>query len=324
VIIWLWAGFVIMILFLLALDLGVLNRKEHIISIREAFLWSAFWIVLSFIFSGVIYFLYEHHILGIGLHSNASVNGHQAFFEYLTGYIIEKSLSLDNIFVIALIFSYFKVPAIYQHRVLFWGILGAIILRGIMILAGSALINNFSWIVYVFGGFLIFTALRMLKSNHEKIEPDKNLFVKIARKIYPVTKEYDGRNFFINLNGKRAATPLFIALLVVESSDVLFAVDSIPAIFAITRDPFIVFTSNIFAILGLRSLYFALAAMIAKFYYLKYSLVIILIFVGIKMLLTDYYHISTLISLLVIGGILAIGVLASIYKSKKLLNSSIK
>jgi tellurite resistance protein TerC len=202
--------------------------------------------------------------------------------------------------------------------VLFWGIVGAIVFRGLMITAGAVLINNFSWIVYVFGGFLIITALRMLKSDHTKIDPDNNLFVRIAHRIFPVVNEYHGKNFFVKINNKKAATPLLIALLVVESSDLIFAVDSIPAIFAITRDPFIVFTSNIFAILGLRSLYFALAAMISKFYYLKYSLVLILIYVGIKMLLTYYYHIPTLISMLVIAGIFVIGIIASIYRNKKL------
>ena len=313
----LWAGFILLIIFLLALDLGVLNKKEHVIGIKEALLWSAFWIFLSLVFSVFVYFIYENHLFDIGLTLNETLSGRQAFIQYITGYVIEKSLSLDNIFVIALIFGYFKVPAIYQHRVLFWGIVGAVVLRGVMILAGAVLINNFTWIVYVFGGFLIITAIIMLKSNHEDIDPDHNILVKIARKFYPVTKEYHGKNFFTIVNNKKAATPLFIALLVVESSDVLFAVDSIPAIFAITRDPFIVFTSNIFAILGLRSLYFALAAMITKFYYLKYSLVIILMYVGVKMLLTYYYHIDTLISLTVIGGILIIGVLASVYKNKK-------
>jgi tellurite resistance protein TerC len=313
----LWAGFIVLIIFLLALDLGVLNRKEHVIGIKEALLWSGFWIFLSLLFSVLVYFIYENHLFDIGLTLNETLSGRQAVIQYITGYVIEKSLSLDNIFVIALIFGYFKVPAIYQHRVLFWGIVGAVVLRGVMILAGAVLINNFTWIVYVFGGFLIITAIRMLKSNHEEIDPDHNLLVKIARKIYPITKEYHGKNFFTIVNNKKAATPLFIALLVVESSDILFAVDSIPAIFAITRDPFIVFTSNIFAILGLRALYFALAAMIVKFYYLKYSLVVILMYVGIKMLLTYYYHIDTLVSLSVIGGVLFLGVIASMYKNKK-------
>lgn len=313
----LWAGFILLIIFLLALDLGVLNKKEHVIGIKEALLWSAFWIFLSLLFSAVIYFMYENHLFDIGLTLNESLSGRQAFIQYLTGYIIEKSLSLDNIFVIALIFSYFKVPAIYQHRVLFWGIVGAVVLRGVMILAGAVLINNFTWIVYVFGGFLIITALRMLKSNHEEIDPDKNVLVKFARKLFPITNEYHGKNFFITVKNKRAATPLFIALLVVESSDVLFAVDSIPAIFAITRDPFIVFTSNIFAILGLRALYFALAAMITKFYYLKYSLVIILLYVGVKMILTYYYHINSIISLTIIIVVLLSGIIASIIKRKR-------
>ena len=202
----LWAGFIVLVILLLALDLGVLNRKEHVIGIKEALLWSAFWIFLSLLFSILVYFIYENHLFDIGLTLNESLSGHQAFIQYLTGYIIEKSLSLDNIFVIALIFGYFNVPAIYQHRVLFWGIVGAVVLRGVMILAGAVLINNFSWIVYVFGGFLIITAIRMLKSKHEKIDPDKNILVKFARKIYPVTNEYHGKNFFVKINNKKFAT----------------------------------------------------------------------------------------------------------------------
>ncbi|KAA3662546.1 MAG: TerC family protein [Calditrichaeota bacterium] len=311
--IWLWIGFLSFVIIMLALDLGVFHRKIHVIKMREAFMWSAFWIALALLFNVLLYFMYEHHWLGIGADVGHQLSGQRAALQFFTGYVIEKSLSLDNIFVIALIFAYFKVPAIYQHRVLFWGILGALVLRGIMIAAGAALIQRFSWMIYVFGGFLILTAVKMLIARHDNLEPDKNPIVKLVRRLYPVTSEFDGQRFFTMKNGQRVATPLFIALIVVESSDVLFAVDSIPAIFAVTLDPFIVFTSNVFAILGLRSLYFALAAMMEKFRYLKMSLVFILAYVGVKMLLLHYFPIPALVSLSIIGGILLVGMLASMY-----------
>ncbi|KAA3620045.1 MAG: TerC family protein [Calditrichaeota bacterium] len=314
--IWLWIGFLLFVLIMLALDLGVFHRKLHVINIKEAFLWSAFWITLALLFNVFLYFAYENHWLGIGSEIGHELGGKKAALQFFTGYVIEKSLSLDNIFVIALIFAYFKVPALYQHRVLFWGILGALILRGVMIAAGAALIQKFSWMVYVFGAFLILTAVKMLIARHDNLEPDKNPLVKLVRRFYPVSSEFDGQHFFTTRNGERAATPLFIALVVVESSDVLFAVDSIPAIFAVTLDPFIVFTSNVFAILGLRSLYFALAAMMEKFRYLKMSLVFILAYVGVKMLIIHYFPIPTWVSLAVIGGILLVGVLASIYGNR--------
>ena len=312
----LWVGFLILILALLALDLGVLNRKAHVIKAKEALLWTAFWVFLSLIFNVVIYYMYQHHWLGIGEHVGGEVSGGDAALKFFTGYLIEKSLSLDNIFVIALIFSYFKVAAMYQHRVLFWGILGALIMRGIMILAGVALIQKFIWMVYVFGGMLIITSIKMLTTRHDKLEPEKNPLVKFTRRLYPVSPKFEGKHFFTRIGGKRAITPLFLVLLVIESTDVLFAIDSIPAIFAITYDPFIVFTSNVFAILGLRSLYFALAAVIEKFKYVKFSLMIILAYVGIKMILTYHYKIPTYISLIVICVLLVVGILASIYGSK--------
>ena len=314
----LWSFFIILILGLLALDLGVFNKKLHVIEIKEALYWSAFWITLALLFSIVIYFMYEHHWFSAGIENEFLLSGKQAALQYITGYLIEKSLSLDNIFVIALIFGYFNVPREYQHRVLFWGILGAIVLRAAMILAGALLISNFAWMIYVFGGFLIFTAIKMLVSSNHKVDPDKNPLVKLAQRFYPVSKNYDGMHFITIENGRKHITPLFVALLVVEGSDVMFAVDSIPAIFAITKDPFIVFTSNIFAILGLRSLYFALAAMIEKFLYLKYSLVIILAYVGVKMLLSGYYHIPALASLIVILFLLAAGILLSILLKRKI------
>lgn len=309
---WLWIGFLIFVLAMLALDLGVFHRKLHVISIKEAMLWTSFWIILSLAFNVLIYFMYEHHWLGIGTAIGHTLSGKDAALQFLTGYFIEKSLSLDNIFVIALIFSYFKVPAIYQHRVLFWGILGALIMRGLMIGGGIALITKFDWMIYVFGVFLVFTALKMLFSQEENIEPDRNIFVRLVRKIYPVSKDFDGQNFFTVIDGKHAVTPMFIALVVVESSDLLFAVDSIPAIFAVTLDPFIVFTSNVFAILGLRSLYFALSAMLEKFRFIKISLAFILAYVGLKMLISAWLHIAAWISLIVIFCLLFAGILASV------------
>lgn len=318
----LWSGFILLILLLLALDLGVFNKKAHVIGIKEALYWSAFWIILSLLFALAVYYIYEHHWFNVGIENKNILDGKQAALQYITGYLIEKTLSLDNIFVIALIFSYFGVEARYQHRVLFWGILGAIVLRGIMILAGSVLISEFDWMIYVFGGFLVFTAVKMLVSSNHKVEPDKNPLVKIARKFYPVTNSFHGMHFTVKENGRTFITPLFIALLVVEGSDVVFAVDSIPAIFAITKDPFIVFTSNIFAILGLRSLYFALAAMIDRFYYLKYSLVAILGYVGIKMIISPFYHINALYSLIVISAVLLAGIISSVVHKKNNMISS--
>ncbi len=310
-VIWIWIGFIVFVLVMLALDLGVFNRKDHVFRTGEALAWTAVWIVLSLIFNIVIYYMYRDHWLGIGLHRGGEQTGSSAALNYFTGYVVEKSLSLDNIFVIAIIFEYFKVPAKYQHRVLFWGILGALVMRGIMIAAGAALIHRFEWIIYVFGVLLIFTAIKMLLTRQEDVSPEKNLFVRCARKLYPVTSDFEGHNFFTQIDGKRAITPLFLVLLVVESTDVLFAVDSIPAIFAITTDPFLVFTSNVFAILGLRSLFFALAGIMGRFHHLKSSLVFVLAFVGVKMLLSKYYPIDAPVSLAIIVGILAVGIIAS-------------
>jgi tellurite resistance protein TerC len=311
-VIWLWIGFIVLVLALLALDLGVFNRKAHIVSMGEALAWTAFWVALALSFNVGVYFLYEHNLLGIGGQGLGSVlQGKQAALNFFTGYLVEKSLSLDNIFVIALIFTYFKVPLLYQHRMLFWGILGALIMRGAMIALGAVMIKRFDWIVYVFGAFLIMTAVKMLIAQHDNLEPGKNPVIRLATKFFPVTPDFEGERFFSRVNGRRAITPLFLALLMVETSDVLFAVDSIPAIFAITTDPFLVFTSNIFAILGLRSLYFALAALMGKFRYIKISLVFLLAFIGVKMLLTHHLPISNSVSLAVIAGILSVGLLAS-------------
>ena len=314
---WFWFGFVSFILSMLALDLGILNRKAHVIGSREALGWASLWATVALAFSVFVYFSYEHHWLGIGLGSGEPLTGGHATLQYLTGWVIEYSLSLDNIFVIAVIFSYFGVGREHQHRVLFWGILGALILRGVMIAAGAALIHTFDWIVYVFGALLLFTAVRMWRVGEEEVEPERNPLVKLARKLYPVTPYFEGERFFTRVGGKRAITPLFLVLLVVESTDVLFAVDSIPAIFAVTRDPFLVFTSNVFAILGLRSLYFALSGLMAQFRYLRFSLVFLLAFIGLKMILSHYYPIPTLVSLAIIVGVLAVGVLASIIGSRR-------
>lgn len=307
-IIWIWIGFLALVVVMLALDIGVFHRKAHVISTSEALAWTALWVVLALAFNAGVYFIYEQNWLGIG----AKLSGTQAALQFFTGYLIEKSLSLDNIFVIALIFAYFRVPLMYQHRVLFWGVLGAVVMRGVMIAAGAVLIARFDWIVYVFGALLIVTAARLLVARHDNLKPNKNLAVRLARRFYPVTPDYEGQRFFTQLNGQRAVTPLFLALLMVETTDVLFSIDSIPAIFAITRDPFLVFTSNIFAILGLRSLYFALAAVMEKFRFLKKSLVFVLAFVGVKMILSHHHPIPTGVSLAVIVGILSVGLLASI------------
>ncbi len=317
ILILLWIGFIIIILLLLLLDLGVFHKHAHVIKTKEALLWTAFWIFLALLFDIFIYYSYDNHWFGLGLQTHHIQTGSDAALKYFTGYIVEKSLSLDNIFVIAMIFAYFNVEQIYQHRVLFWGILGALIFRGIMIGAGTALIQKFSWMIYVFGILLIATAIKMLLTKDDTPDPEKNILIKIAKKIYPVTTHFEGSKFFTRIGTKRAITPLFLVLLVIESTDVLFAVDSIPAIFAVTTDPFIVFTSNVFAILGLRSLYFALAAMMNDFKYLKVSIVIVLIYVGIKMLLTHTYQINTVVSLCVIAGILTTGIIASIIANKR-------
>jgi tellurite resistance protein TerC len=306
-----WSGFILLILGLLALDLGVLNRRSHVIGLRESLAWTSLWVALALLFDGLVYVMYERHWLGIGATIGQSLTGHQAAMQFLTGYLVEKSLSLDNIFVIALIFAHFRVPAAFQHRVLFWGILGALVLRGAMIAAGAALLARFDWIAYVFGAFLIATAVRMLIGHGSEPVPERQLLVRLARRLLPVAPGYAESRFTTRLDGRRALTPLFLVLLLVESSDVLFAVDSIPAVFAVTRDPFLVFTSNVFAILGLRSLYFALASVLDRFRYLKPSLVCLLAYVGVKMLIAQHYPISAATSLAVIGGILLAGILAS-------------
>jgi len=312
-----WIAFFGLVLGFLALDLGVFHRRAHAISIKEALAWTAFWVALAMVFNGFVFLLYEHHWLDFGTSLRQELTGDEAALKFFTGYLVEKSLSVDNIFVIAMIFAYFGTPLMYQHRVLFWGILGALVMRGAMIAAGTALIAKFSWTTYFFGGLLLLTAGRLLVTRHDNLVPERNLFVRWARKMYPVSNDYDGSRFFTVVDGKRAMTPLLLTLIVVESSDLIFAVDSIPAVFAITHDPFIVFTSNVFAILGLRSLYFAVAGMIARFRYLKMSLVFLLAFVSVKMLLAHHHPIPTVVSLAIIVGILSVGISASVAASHR-------
>lgn len=313
-----WIGFIALIFAFLALDLGVFHKKTQAESTSKALLWTGFWISMSLLFSVFVYFAYTN-----GWVSNPEkLNGQEAVILYITGFLVEKSLSLDNIFVIALIFTYFMVPKQYQHRVLFWGIVGALFFRGVMIGVGAMLIQRFEWMIYVFGALLIYSAYKMWRSGgDEDINPNKNPFLRLLGKYYPVLKQFKGERFFVRLptKGRKvwAVTPLFVALIVVETTDIVFAVDSIPAIFAITKDPFIVFTSNIFAILGLRSLYFVLASLLEKFRYLKYSLIFILFFVGVKILLSDVYHLSPLISLSVIFVALTAGVVVSLMKANR-------
>jgi tellurite resistance protein TerC len=312
-----WIGFIALVAIFLALDLGIFNRDPHVISTKEASIWTTIWIGVSLLFSLFIYYGYSNNWLGLGIDVGEPLEGRQAVIEYLTGYLIEKSLSIDNIFVIAMIFTYFRIPPQYQHRVLFWGILGAVIFRGIMIFAGVILIRQFSWINYVFGAILLYSAYRMARGTDETdVDPAKNPLVRGFKRFFPVVPRFDGEKFFVRRMGVLAATPLFIALLVIETTDVMFAFDSIPAIFAITTDPFLVFTSNIFAILGLRSLYFVLASVLDRFKYIQYSLVAILAFVGVKMIL-HHVHLPEWISLVIIAGLLAFGVLFSIYRDRQ-------
>lgn len=309
-----WISFLAAILLFLALDLGVFNKTPHLISTKEASKWTAIWVTLSFLFSGIIYWLYSNHYI-----SNPDrLKPVAASLKYITGYLIELSLSVDNIFVIAIIFSAFRIPQKYQHRVLFWGILGAIIFRGLMIYFGVLLIHKFSWTTYIFGIFLIFTATKMLFTKEdEKFEPKKSFVYRILRKIIPVTSHIDGEHFFVKRRHITAATPLFVALIVIEVMDVIFALDSVPAILAITSDPFLVFSSNIFAILGLRSMYFFLANMLEKFAHLEYSLIAILSFVGFKMLSHDFVEIPEWFSLAFIALSLSIGIIVSLQLSKE-------
>jgi len=308
--IWLWVGFNVFVLLMLAVDLGVFHRKAHAVSIKEAITWSAVWIALAMLFNLGLYLFWDK------LAPGSTYSNSQAALAFFTGYLIEKSLSVDNLFVFVLIFTFFAVPAIYQHRVLFWGILGALLMRGTLIAVGAALLKEFHWIIYVFGAFLIFTGIRMALHRNEEMHPEQNPLVKWLRKVMPVTETYEDDHFFIRRAGKLMATPLFLVLVLIESTDLIFAVDSIPAIFAVTQESFIVYTSNVFAILGLRSLYFLLAGVVDKFYYLKLGLSVVLVFVGIKMLIVEFYKIPIGLSLGVIFAILAISIAASLWRAK--------
>ncbi|MDB6022668.1 MAG: Integral rane protein TerC [Pedosphaera sp.] len=300
---WHWAGFVLFVLIFLALDLGLFHRHAREVKYKEAIAWTICWFILAMLFAGALVFL----------------RSKRASVEFFTGYFIELSLSMDNVFVIALIFSYFRVPMLYQHRVLFWGVLGALLMRGLMIGLGVALITRFDWILYVFGAFIIMTGFKMLVSKDMGVDPEKSFVVRGARKLFPIAPDFDGQNFLTAVNGRRMLTPLLLVLLLVETTDLLFAVDSIPAIFGVTREPFIVFTSNVFAILGLRSLYFVLAGAIGYFRYLKIGLSVVLIFIGVKMLIDPHeqaprwfqYDIPDGASLVVVVIIIAIAILAS-------------
>jgi tellurite resistance protein TerC len=294
--IWFWVGFIAFVLAMLALDLGVFNRKPHVVHPKEAGTWTAVWVGLALLFAAGLAFFATP----------------QTALTFLTGYLIEESLSIDNIFVIVLIFQYFAVPAQYQHRVLFWGILGALVMRGLFIGLGAALLTRFEWIIYIFGALLVITGVRMALKQDEEFDGDKNPVVKGVRRFLPLTDGYRGKHFFSTENGRRYATPLLLVLVLVEATDLIFAIDSIPAIFGITRDPFIVFTSNIFAVMGLRSLFFLLAHVVTKFHLLKYGLAVILTFVGVKMIIEPWVHIPILLSLGVVLGVLLLSIVASL------------
>lgn len=310
---WHWTGFILCVLFFLALDLGVFHRKAHVVKFKEAIAWTSLWVTLSFCFGLFI--------------APAMAEGwtKQETTEFITGYIIELSLSMDNVFVIALIFTYFRVPPQYQHRVLFWGIMGALVMRGVMIAVGAALIQRFSWTLYLFGAFLVFTGIKMLVVRDDGVHPEKNPVLRLARRFFPVSHEFEGQKFTTHLNGRFALTPLALVLLMVETTDLIFALDSIPAIFAVTKQPFIVFTSNVFAILGLRSLYFVLAGMIEYFRYLKVGLSVVLIFVGVKMLLDPHdgppkwfqLDIPVNVSLIVVGVIILASIVLSVAATQR-------
>lgn len=294
----LWIGFTVLVLGMLALDLGVFHRKAHEIHPREALILSLFWIGLSLLFNVAVYIWF----------------GHEKALEFITGYLIEKALSVDNIFVFLVIFSFFSVPRVYQHRVLFWGILGAIVMRAIFILLGGILLEKFHWMIFIFGGFLVLTGIKMLVHRDAEHHPDRNPLFRMFRRFIPAVSEYHGDRFLVRINGRRFATPLLLVLISVEATDVVFAIDSIPAIFAVTRDPFIVYTSNILAILGLRALYFLLASLLEKFQYLKVGLSFVLVFVGMKMLVSEFYKIPIGVSLAVIAFLLGGSIMASLWR----------
>jgi len=294
--IWFWVGFIAFVLTMLALDLGVFHREAHIVRPKEAGIWTAIWVALALLFAAGLYLWSGRHVA----------------LTFLTGYVVEEALSADNIFVMVLIFEYFRVPKVCQHRVLFYGILGALVMRGLFIAAGAALIARFHWILYVFGAMLVVTGIRMGIKSDEEFDGDQNKIVRAARRLLPFSKDFHGKHFFVVEAGRKVATPLLLVLILVELTDLVFAIDSIPAIFGVTTDPFIVFTSNIFAVLGLRSLYFLLAAVVDRFHLLKYGLALILSFVGFKMLTERYIEIDIVLSLSIILGVLALSITASL------------
>ncbi len=311
-----WGGFLVLFLSLLFLDLSVLHREAAVLSVRQALFWTLVWVCVALSFTIVIYGLYEYRWFGWQPGPGVGSGG-DAVLQFVTGYLLEWSLSVDNIFVIAVIFTYLRIPTLYQYRVLFWGIVGAIVLRGLMIAAGTTLVHRFDWMFYVFGAILLISAWRMLKDDPSDADLSKNPAVRLVRRFIPVTPELHGSRFFVRQEGRLIATPLFVALNIVNLTDVVFAVDSIPAIIAVTRDPFLVFTSNAFAILGLRALYFAVAGLMEMFRYIKYSLVFILAFVGVKMMLMHHLHVPNLVSLAVIVVSLVVGVVASWWASRR-------
>lgn len=310
--IWLWVGFVAFILVMLALDLLVVNRRAHVFGAGESLAWTAFCVVLALAFGAGVFWIYDANLLGIAGEAAGREAGAKAAQEYFTGWLLEYALSLDNIMVFALVFTYFRVPPRHQHRVLFWGVLGALLLRGVMILAGAALLARFHWMIHVFGVVLLLTAAKMLVIKEEGHDLSRNPVVRLLHRYLPVADRLHGQRFFVREGGRWIATPMFVVLVVVELTDVVFAVDSIPAVFAVTRDPFIVFTSNVFAILGLRSLYFALSAIIHRFRYVRTALIFVLTFIGVKMIIEGWYDIPTGVSLAVVGGLIAVGLVSSL------------
>ncbi len=298
---WLWAGFVGLVLALLALDLGVFHRRDKVISAREALAWTFVWIALSLLFDGFVWWRF----------------GANTALEFLTGYLIEKSLSVDNLFVFVLVFGTFAIPRAYQHRVLFWGILTALVLRAVMIFAGTALLQRFHALIYVFGVFLVFTGVRLLAREHGAQHPERSWAFRLLRRVLPSTHRIEGHAFFVREAGRTVATPLFLALALIELSDVVFALDSIPAIFGVTLDPFIVFTSNIFAILGLRSLYFAVAQLLARFHYLSAGIAAVLVFIGVKMTASGVVHVNAIVSLAVVVALLGAAILFSLWRTRR-------
>jgi tellurite resistance protein TerC len=298
--IWFWLGFNALVLVMLAVDLGIFHRKAHVVSMREAATWTVVWLVLSLTFCAWIW----------------HTAGDEAALEFLTGYLVEKSLAVDNIFVFVLIFGFFSVPQLYQHRVLFWGILGALLMRGAFIAAGAYVLERWSWVIYIFGALLVITGIRMLAKREEEPDLAENRVVRFAQRVLPLTSKYHGQRFMVRENGRLMVTPLLLVLLLVEVSDLIFAIDSIPAIFAITRDPFIVYTSNVFAILGLRSMYFLLANVVHRFVYLKIGLAFVLVFIGTKMLIAEWYHIPTTASLAVVALLIGGSITASLLHNR--------